>query len=98
MNERGEIPGEEAPGPIIAGRKITAARVLRRMMLLARGLGFVFLVFFLPEMIREITHLWVPGGGFRAGFFRGVGFLRVVFFLAVLLLRVIAQMFLLGRL
>ncbi len=65
MEERRENTDAEAPGPVIAGRKITAAGVLRRLMLLARGLGFVFLVFFVPEVIREVVLRWIPGGGFR---------------------------------
>jgi membrane protease YdiL (CAAX protease family) len=36
----------------------------RRVMLVARGLGFVFLVYFIPAFLRDVLGLAWPGGGF----------------------------------
>jgi hypothetical protein len=58
--DRGRSAPEE-PGPVIAGRKITADAALRRVMLFARGLAFVFLVFFLPEVARGLAGMRWPG-------------------------------------
>ena len=35
----------------------------RRLMLVARGLGFVFLVYFLPAVLRDTSGMALPGGG-----------------------------------
>ncbi len=56
---------DEPAGPVIAGRKITAEDVLRRLMLVARSLGFVVLVFFVPDVLRGIARDVVGGGGFH---------------------------------
>ena len=47
----------DTPGPVVRGRKITAAKVLRRAMLFARALGFVFLVYFVPDVLQELLGL-----------------------------------------
>ena len=65
MTREGTAPEPpEEPGPVIAGRKVTAAGTLRRVMLFARALGFVFLVFFLPEVAAGLAGMALPGSGF----------------------------------
>jgi membrane protease YdiL (CAAX protease family) len=55
---------DAATGPWIAGRRVSGAEVLERLLLVARGLGFVVLVFFLPDVARRIAARELPGGGF----------------------------------
>lgn len=44
--------------------------LLRRLTLIARGLGFVFLVYFIPAFLRDAIGFALPGGGF-VGALRG---------------------------
>jgi membrane protease YdiL (CAAX protease family) len=45
--------------------RIELADVLRRLLLVARALGFVYLIFFIPFMLRELIGGQLPGGGFH---------------------------------
>ncbi len=50
--------------------RLTLADLLDRLVYLARGLGFVFLVFFIPVVARDLLGAALPGGGF-AGLLTG---------------------------
>lgn len=45
-------------------RVLNTDELLRRLMLVARGLGFVFLVYFIPALLRDLIGMGLPGGGF----------------------------------
>jgi membrane protease YdiL (CAAX protease family) len=43
---------------------MTPSDLIHRLMLVARGLGFVFLVYFIPVVARDLIGAALPGGGF----------------------------------
>jgi len=43
---------------------VTVAEIVHRLTLAARGLGFVFLVYFIPALARDLLGGALPGGGF----------------------------------